>query len=624
MAYGYNGRILKIDLSRQDTEVIEPDDLFYRKYFGGACLGAYFLLKELEPKIDPLSEHNILIFSTSPITGVECPGTAMHNVITKSPLTNSVGESTTPGHLGAQIKKAGFDAILIKGKSEKPCYIRVNDNEVRICDASGIWGRTTSKAYDFLTKKENNLGYSIALIGPAGENLVRYASIVTDNCFLSSRCGVGAVMGSKNLKALCVKGNGKIKVADPKRLEALSVYFKNKFLQNPLNKSQFEPASNAGYLKAISDQGMLSAKNFHFSYFKNSEKIDGFTITKKHQTVNVNCTNCYGGCKKRIDSLKDVGLNPDFGLVELESLAATAYNLLIGDMDIALKIWDLICDYGFDGTSLGNVLGYAVECFESGIITGKDTGGIKLSWGDGDSILKIIGLIAARKGIGDLLAEGVKLASEKIKGSKDLAMHVKGMEIPFHEPRIKQMLGLGYAVSPTGPYYTVVEHDTDFDFNADQLFMDKVSPLTVYERLELESLSEKKVRMFYLLQPVFSMLDAVCGCIFAFSPVRFFNFEHLVEIVNSATGWESSLFELVKIGEKRINMYKLFALREGIEKDCLPPRFFEPIENGPKKGARLNKQELDNAIQLYYRLAGWNKKGRPTFEKLLELDLLEF
>jgi aldehyde:ferredoxin oxidoreductase len=275
---------------------------------------------------------------------------------------------------------------------------------------------------------------------------------------------------------------------------------------------------------------------------------------------------------------------------------------------------------------LGVTLGFAIECFENGLISKKDTGGISLSWGSHDSIIELIYSIIHRKNIGGILAEGVRLASEKIEGSKDFAMHVKGLEIPSHEPRIKQMLGLGYAVSPIGAYYTVVEHDTDFDFEADQLFMDKVAPLTVYDRIEARNLSDRKVRMFYLLQPAFSMLDAVCGCIFAFSPVRFFNFSHLVEMINSTTGWESSLLELWKLGEKRINMYKLFAAREGIssDDDILPERFFMPIENGPKKGASINKEEFIEARDLYYEIAGFDEKGIPSYSKLLELDLQEF
>ena len=625
MGYGYKGKILRVNLSSKEVREIKLEDKFYRKYYGGACMGAYFLLKELKAGIDPFSPDNIIIFSTSPLTGINCSGTAMHNVITKSPLTNLASESTTPGYLGSMIKKAGFDALIISGKADKPVYLLIESNSIKIEEANDIWGKTTSVSYDYLIKKHGKEG-SVALIGPAGENLVRFASIVNDNLFLSSRGGAGAVMGSKNLKAIFINGNNDINVYDDKSISRLSAYFKSNFLKNPLNNAQYGPAGNSGYLKLMSDSGMLSAKNFHYSHFEDSGKIDGFTLVGSSIPLNVNCSNCVGGCKKIINEFKLNGLNTGFGLIELESLSSSVYNLLINSPEAALKIWDIICDYGLDGTSLGITLGFAIECYENGLITSQDTGGIDLKWGDSRSIIELIYSIIQRKNSGKILADGVKLASEKITGSEDFAMHIKGMEIPSHEPRAKQMLGLGYAVSPIGPYYTVVEHDTDFDFEANQLFMDKVAPLSVYDRISAESLSNSKVRMFYLLQPAFSMMDALCSCIFAFSPVRFFNFSHLVEMVDAATGWESSLFELWKLGEKRINMYKLFALREGITSsdDILPERFFKPIENGPKKGLSMNKKEFIEARDLYYKIAGFNEDGIPTNSKLLELDLLEF
>jgi aldehyde:ferredoxin oxidoreductase len=625
MSYGYTGKILRINLSERNFSVEKPDDKFYRKYFGGSCMGAYFILKELNPLADPFSSDNLLIFSTSPITGIDCSGTAMHNVITKSPLTGLIAESTTPGYFGPMIKRAGFDAIIIKGKATEPVYLLIENSNIKILKANDLWGKTTSHAYGSLRKKHGKEG-SIAVIGPAGENLVRYASIVNDNLFISSRCGTGAVMGSKNLKAIFVKGNNDIAIFDDKSLKKISAHFKKNFLDNPLNKAQYGPAGNAGYLKKMSDEGMLSAKNFHFTHFKYSSDIDGFSLIKNQKIDNINCFNCLGGCKKNVPGFKDKGLNTSFGLIELESLSSSVYNLLIKEPEAALKIWELICEYGLDGTSLGITLGFAIECFDNGLITKQDTGGINLKWGDYDSVIELICLIANKKGIGEILSQGTRIASENIKGSKEFAMHVKGLEIPGHDPRTKQMLGLGYAVSPIGPYYTVVEHDTDFDFKADQLFMDKVAPLTIYERLEAESLSDQKVRMFYFLQPAFSMMDALCGCIFAFSPVRFFDFSYLVSIVDAATGWESSLFELFKLGEKRIGMYKLFAQKVGIdsEDDVLPERFFRPIENGPKKGIRINKKEFTDARDLYYKIAGFNKDGSLSNAKLLELDLMEF
>jgi aldehyde:ferredoxin oxidoreductase len=340
----------------------------------------------------------------------------------------------------------------------------------------------------------------------------------------------------------------------------------------------------------------------------------------------VDCYGCFGGCKKKLDGVEAIGVDRRFGLIDVETLASCASNLLIDDQAMTLKLWDTVCQYGLDGTSLGGVLAFAIECFEHGLIGETDTGGVRLRWGDAHSALHLTRQIACREGVGHLLAEGVRRASGRIEGSQRFAMHVKGVEVPCHEPRIKQMLGLGYAVSPIGPYFSIVEHDTDFDFDTDALYMKKVSPLGIHERLKAESLSEQKVRMFYLLQPAgFSMLEALCCCIFAFSPVRYFDFHQLVELVNAATGWESSLFELWKIGEKRINLFRLFAAREGISKedDTLPGRLFEPIEDGPKKGTGIDYAEFVQARELYYELAGWDQNGIPRRSKLLELDLLE-
>jgi len=274
------------------------------------------------------------------------------------------------------------------------------------------------------------------------------------------------------------------------------------------------------------------------------------------------------------------------------------------------------------------VVAFANECAEKGLFRRDELKDLNLGFGRPEASVSLIEKIAHRDGIGDLLAEGVARASEKIgKGSHDFALHVKGMEIPLHDPRIKAMLGLGYAVNPNGPVYTTVEHDTDFDFNAPELFLKKVSPLTVFHRLESSSLGPQKVRMFTLLLPGFSMLDAVGACIFAYSPVRYFDFRDLVGIVDSVTGWETSLFELFKLGERRVAMFRLFNAREGFttHDDRLPERYFHPIEKGPKEGLKLEKKEFEDAKNLYYRMAGWDTlNGRPTFEKLLELGIERF
>lgn len=626
MGFGYIGKILRIDLSSNKVEVKKKDEIFYRKYFGGGCLASYYLLEELKPGIDPLSAENMIIFSSSPTVGAPCSGLAMHSVISKSPLTNLIGESVTPGFIGPTIKKAGYDAIILKGKAEKPSYIFINDGNVVIKDASRIWGQITSKSFEILKKEIKEDDVHMAVIGPAGENLVKYASIINDNYYISSRCGLGSVMGSKNLKALCIKGTNNINFYDTGKLQELSGYFKNNFLSNPLSKLQFQKLSYWSVLENLAESGLIATKNFREGYFEKVKLIPSKEVLSQYNSENVNCYCCEGGCKKALSYKKDMNMSLKFGLIEFETLLSLIYNLQITGIDNIMELWNLICDYGIDGTSLGVTVSFALECFENNLLSKADNDNSDLRWGDADSIIDLINKITFKKGIGKLLSNGTKKASEIIKGSKKYAMHVKGLEIPVHEPRVKQMLGLGYAVSPIGAYFTVVEHDTDFDLNAPQLFMDKAAPLTVYDREVAESLSDRKARMLYLLQPAFAMHDVLCSCIFAFSPVRFFNYEHLVKIVNYSTGWESSLFELWKLGEKRINMFKLFAAREGndLKDDILPERFFKPIENGAKKGVYIKKDEFINARSLYYELAGWDKKGIPSYSKLLELNIDEF
>jgi len=626
MKYGYTGKILTINLDSSQILVEERDDLFYSKYMGGSCLAAYYLLKKLPPGIDPFSKDNIIIFSTSPLTGAPCPGTAMHSVISKSPLTNLIGESVTPGFLGVEIKKAGYDAIILKGKVNNPSYVFVKDGEVRIMDAKKIWGMPVSKAYEQLIDDLNDEQIKIALIGPAGEKLIKYASIVNDMRFISSRYGLGAVLGSKNIKAVCIRGTGEINVRYPDKLKKLSYYFKNNFLSNPSDALHHDQPGTAAALKPASDAGLMSCKNFKTSYFTSAGKINGDSIIKNYKVNNINCPNCFVGCKKSLKGKKGGALYAGFGQIELETLASCVYNPLIDDPEYAIKIWDMVCDFGLDGTSLGSVISFAMECYEKKIITQADTGGLDLNWGNGEAVLGLVNLILNKEKIGNILADGVRYASSVIGGSEELAIHIKGLEIPMHEPRVKQMLGLGYAVSPIGPYYTAVEHDTDFDFYAPQLFMDKISSLALYERFESELLNDKKVRLFYFLHSAFSMLDSLCCCIFAFSPVRFFNYQELVDISSAVTGKESSLLELIKIGEKRINLYKLFATREGFGKkdDTLPARFFEPIESGPKSGVKINKSEFSHAVETYYQIAGWDGEGVPGFARLLELDITEF
>ena len=623
MPYGYSAKILEIDVTDRKQKTRSIDDRLYRSTMGGSCLGAVYFLENLNKNIDPLSPENILLFSTGIVTGAPVPGSAIYSVISKSPLTQRIHEAPTPGYLGEKIKKSGYDLIAIKGRSSKPVILFINGENIDFIEAEEYWGLSTGKATERIY---NLLGsdVSVATIGPAGEKQVLFASIVNDFIFNTSRGGLGAVMGSKNIKAIAINGKREIEVFDKKTLEELSIRYKRHFIENPVSKGHYEGGGAAGFIEWLSNEGLLSARNAHHTSFSEAREIDGNTIVEKYGYENVYCANCYGGCKRRLK--KEInGIDNRYGAPELETLASIGVGSELKDLDKVLKACELTSRYGLDGTSTGAVIAFANECYENGYITRDDTGGIELGFGNSDAAITLIELIVKREGVGDVLARGVMRASEILgKETKDFALHVKGMEISTHDPRTKAMLGLGYAVNSNGPVYTAVEHDTDFDYTAPELYMRKVSPLTVYDRLEATDLGPEKVRMFYLLQPAFSMLDAVGACIFAFSPVRYFDFRDLVKIIDAITGWETSLFELFKIGEKRLNLFRAFNMREGFtsEEDKLPDRYFKEIEKGPKKGIRLYRDEFDEARKLYYQLAGWNEKtGWPKCEKLLELDI---
>lgn len=622
--FGFNNRILRIDLNSKKISINKVKDYLVNRYLGGPCNGIDYLLRNLEYGIDPLSKKNILIFSTSILTGIDCSGCSIYSVLSKSPITGYIGETFSAGFWGVELKKTGFDMIIVEGGLKKPGYLYINNENVEIRNAEKIWGKECAESYNFLIDEIGDDKTKIALIGPAGENLVRFASIINDNLFSSPRLGMGAVMGSKKLKAICVRGSNKINTYNEREIKRLSLKFKNHFLENPVNRSHFDPGGASSFLDWVSKGGFLSSKNYRTSFFKDSEKIDGKKIAKKYDYVNVNCSNCYGGCKGRLKNVSSLGINESYCSPEFETLASIPYNCQVGDISYALKLCETTYKYGLDGISLGAVLSFAIECYKNKLIDLKDTEGVKLEWGNGSSLLRIIEKIVFRKGIGGILAEGVKIASEKIKGSKPFAVHVKGLEIPMHDPRFKQMVGLGYAVYPIGPNESCVEHDNDFDFDAPKLYMDKVKPLSIYERIDSASLSDEKVRMFYYLQIAFSMLDALGACKFAFSPVRFFSYQDLVDMVSAVTGSESSLFELMKLGERRLAMLGIFRDRESKKQDDnkLPDIFFKEIEDGPLKGLKMDEKIFKKARKLFYRLAGYDEKnGRPRYYKLVELGI---
>jgi len=624
LLYGFNGKLLRVNLSTREikNETI-PDDIL-KKYLGGAGLALHFLLKELDRGIDPLGEENKLVFSLGPGTGVRAPGMDMHMVLSKSPLTGGVGESQASGWWGPRLKRAGWDMIIIEGRAIYPSFLVIDNDQIELRKADHLWGKDTHTVQKIL---EEELGkeFSIAQVGPAGENLVRFASIVCDLIFVNNRMGMGAVMGSKNLKAIAVRGTKDVPVADGKKLEEIYHYFEENFLTNPLNFLTTQEGI-ASAVPSCNQDGLFSTHNAQTSFLPEGEIYSVGSFLGEGSLESVPCFSCPAQCKKRVIGNKDI--EGHYGTPSMESIVDFGYTLELLDPSFIFQLHEYSRKYGFDTTSLGVTLGFLAECFEKGLISKEDTGGVEIKFGKKEGVLSLLEEIIKGKGWGEEVGKGVKYLSNLLgKDTLPFALEVKGKEIPLHEPRVKQMLGLGYAVSPSGPDTFVVEHDTDFDENAPQLFLNNIQALGLLERLPSPSLEAKKVRMFYYLHQVFSFMDALGMCIFAFAPCRFLPFSLISPLIQAITGWEVSLFRLMKIGETRVQLERLFNLREGIGKkeDWLPERLFEPIKSGPRRGSRINPQDLKEAIEFFYSLAGWDiDDGFPKMGKLEELALTEY
>jgi len=623
----YTGRVLQVDLSSMRVWTEEPESenpTFYRTYGGGSCLGTYYLLRQMEPQTDPLSPGNVLVFATSAVSGAQAPGLARYAVLAKSPLTGGIGEALAEGHWGPMLKRAGFDAVVIQGAATKPAYLSIRDGVAEIRDASALWGKDTGETYDAIRAELGDPETRVACIGPAGENLVRYASVVSDAASMNARTGMGAVMGSKNLKAIAVRGSSEVGVADRATVDRLARQFAEHFQENFVNKAVFE-AGTASFLGYLNQAGLVSSRNARSTSWDKAAAVSGEVIHQAHFDRRTPCAHCPAACHRVLKGIEKYDADPRFGAPELESLMAFGNGCGIDDLGTLIKTHELCTRLGLDPTSAGAAVAFAMECNERGLLPESKVAGLDVTFGNAPAVPALIDAIAHRRGLGSDLAEGVLRFSQKLDASAAaFAMHVKGLELPHHDPRTKAMLGLSYALSPTGPDDMAVEHDTDYDANAPQLFMDRVSPLGIWDRRDATDLGPEKVRMLCYLQQVFSFMDSLCLCKFAFAPCRYYSFAEMVELVTAIAGWETSLWDLQKLGERRLAMQRCFNIREGLrpKDDRLPPRVFEPIESGPNQGVRMDPQMIDKARELYYRVRDWDPKtGRPSEAKLAELGL---
>ncbi len=624
MPHGYNGKILHVDLSSLRVKVEEPGEVFYRTYLGGGGIASYYLLKNLRPGVDPLGPDNILVFASNVISGVPIAGMTRYTVAAKSPLTGGFGEAEAGGFWGPELKFAGFDALVITGKAAKPSYLWVHDGKAELASAEKIWGLETGPAQEKIREELKEKRARVALIGPAGEKLVRFACVVNELKHANGRTGMGAVMGSKNLKAIAVRGTNKLEVKDLEKFLEMSKSLTELIGQHGPNKV-LRKLGTPNLVMALNTQGILPTQNFRTGVFQGAEKISGETMTETILRTEEGCYACAVRCKRAVEVPSGpYATTPLYGGPEYETLGSLGSLLCIDDLAAIAKGNELCNRYTLDTISAGVAIGFAMECYENGILTQADTEGVDFRFGNADAMLKGIEWIAFRKNpLGDLLAEGVKIAAARIgKGAEKFALHVKGQELPMHDPRGKTGQGLSFAVSPTGADHIEAPHDTPF--GAPGPMMGRIAPLGLLEPVPALELGPRKVRNFTYLQFVWSLYNSLGVCNFAAGPVWALPLRKLVDLVNAVTGWETSLWELLKAGERTVTMARAFNVREGFGRkdDTLPDRLFEPLEGGPLKGKAIDRGEFEEALTLYYEAMGWDpKEGVPTRGKLAELNL---
>ena len=625
--FGYHNKILHIYLDSKKYSVEKKEKEFFRKYPGGGLLGTYFLLTKTKANINPLSSKNILIFTNSVISGNLGPGLARFTICAKSPMTNGVGEARCEGRMSTALKSSGFDAIVIYGKSKKPINLLIENKRVRFVSASEIWGQTIGLTNDLIEKKYGKNVCS-AVIGPAGENLVRYASVVSNRSNQAERMGMGAVMGSKKIKSLIIKEqNYNPKIYDAKLLRKITNFFNKKIKNNILSSWQkFLP----GMAVWIHDHGLdaaLNVENYRTSKFKYINNYEKKKWLPFYQGVN-KCPGCSNDCIK-IYNHDNKNLDKRSCGIHQQIMGSLGPNIGTKKPEELLFFNHLVNQYGLDPVSHGFVLSFAMELYENKIIGKKDTGGLELNFGNFKSSVEMTFNIINRKNIGNLLAEGTLRASKKIrKKSFKYAMQVKGLEMVPIEPRAQTNLALGYATSPVGPRHDICEHDWDYDTKVGWPHaMELSNTLGIYDRLPMEKLSLEKVRNFKELNNLWSGADGINFCIFAIAPTRVLSMPVMSELIHSITGWHTSSYEIMKWGAKRNNIMRLYNIREKISSnlDTLPDRFFkEPLKSSPKKGIQLNKKRFHSIIKTYYEMMGWDKKGKPRYSTLIENHLEEF
>ena len=618
MPYGYHGKILHVDLAAGKIEVEEPDPAFYRQYLGGSAMGTYYLLKHTPPGTDPLGPENTLSFMVGVVTGAPFSGQSRATTTAKSPLTGLVGDAQSGGFWAAELKRAGFDGIVVHGKAPKPCTLWVHDGEAELRDASYLWGKVTADVEDALFDELGDRRIHVLQCGPAGEKGVRFAAIISNANRANGRTGMGAVMGAKNLKAIAVRGSRRPEIADPQALKEIARWGADNVGDSEVAGMTF--LGTAEVLRGQNKSGGLPTRNWSSGVFEGADAISGQAMRDSILKGNDTCYACVVRCKRVVEvSEGPFRVDPRYGGPEYETLSAMGSYCGVDNLE-AIALANQLCNmYGMDTISCGATIAWAMDCFEQGLLSTEDTDGIELRFGTAESLVQMVEKIGRREGFGRVLGEGSARAAQELGVGAELVVAVKGQELPAHMPQVKRSLALIYAVNPFGADHQSHEHDPSYSG-----FPARMAELGLMDPQPDDVLNPEKVRYALYTQWFYSCLDSLSVCQFVFGPAwHLYAPHHLVEAVRAVTGWNVSLWELMKVGERRLNLLRAFNAREGVgsEADTLPNKLTAPLKGGASDGVFVTTEEVEAATALYYKMAGWDEAGRPTRPKLEELAL---
>jgi aldehyde:ferredoxin oxidoreductase len=641
MLYGFTGKILHVDLTNRHLEIEEPSEEFYRHYMGGSLMGLYYLWKNTPAGADPLSPENTLTFAVSAPTGLPISGQSRCTVTCKSPSSGGAADSQAGGFWPAELKYAGFDGIVVKGASDTPVYLWIKDGEAELRDASHLWGKYTFDVDTILKDELSDNKIEIAQIGISGEKLSNFAAIINMSNRAWGRTGVGAVMGSKKLKAIVVRGSQKVEPADKKAVVALNRKGAKEFPGSDMEA--FGRYGTADTVMANQGGGGLPTRNWDGGFFEGAEAISGEKLYdellrgaedgKQDKQGRDTCYACIVRCKRVVQAewqsqmhgTKE--LRHEYGGPEYETIATFGSYCGINDLEAVTYANQLCNQYGVDTISCGATLSWAMECFENEVINLEETGGINLNYGNADGMIAMLEKTLNREGFGDILADGSAKAADRLGKGHEYLLTVKGQELPAHMPQVKRSLGLIYAVNPFGADHQSSEHDPLYSPKAyestyhrflNQIGLDKPQPS--------KAMNAEKVEFALKTQYTYSAADTISVCQFVYGPGwQLSGPQDMADLMTAATGWDISVDDIQEIGRRRLNMMRAYNAREGLkrDKDTLPKKMFKKaLEGGRSEGIVLDEAEIQAGMDMYFEQAGWDvTSGVPTRATLEDTGL---